>query len=169
MAQDKKKRGGSAQKSCLKLFLILTTIGRKSGLARHTALEYHTFEGRIYVMAAWPRSDWYQNILADPHVTIQTAQGTERAIARRLTSDEELSQAFEFAEQSPVMRKLWQALGFDLSLEEFLAQKEHFHLITFDPTTESTPPPLEADLKWVWWLVLASGFLGWRLGCRSRR
>lgn len=59
-----------------RLFLILTTRGRKSGLPRHTALEYHTFKGRIYVMAAWPKSDWYQNLLADPHVTIQTVHGT---------------------------------------------------------------------------------------------
>lgn len=100
-------------------------------------------------MTAWPKSDGYQNILADPHVTIQTAQGTQRAVARRLTSDEELRHVYQFVDQSAVMRKIWQALGFRLSLEEFLAQKERFHLITFDATTDTTPPPLDADLTWV--------------------
>ncbi len=59
-------------------------------------------------------------------------------------------------------------MGFDLMLEEFLAQKECFHWITFDATKDPTPPSLVADLKWVWWLALASGCTGWCLGRRSK-
>jgi len=35
------------------LFLILTTTGRKSGLPRRTAVEYHKFDGRKFIAAAW--------------------------------------------------------------------------------------------------------------------
>lgn len=66
-----------------KLFMILTTRGRKSGLPRHTPVEYRTYHGRKYVMVGWPKSDWYRNILADPLVTIQTAAGTESVKAAR--------------------------------------------------------------------------------------
>jgi deazaflavin-dependent oxidoreductase (nitroreductase family) len=56
-----------------RLFMILTTTGRKSGLPRPTAIEYHRLHGRKYVMNAYgTKSDWYRNLLADPLVTIQS-------------------------------------------------------------------------------------------------
>jgi hypothetical protein len=42
------------------LFMILTTTGRKSGLPRRTAIEFHQHKGRKYVMVGWKKSDWYQ-------------------------------------------------------------------------------------------------------------
>jgi deazaflavin-dependent oxidoreductase (nitroreductase family) len=149
--------------------MIMTTKGRKSGLPRRTAIEYHTFKGRKYVMVAWPKADWYRNLLADPRLTIQTAAGTERVLARRLRDDKELAEVYEFVEQHPLMRKFWQqVLGLRLSREEFLATKDRFHLITFDPTDQPTPSALQADLKWVWLVVLISGVVGWLIGSRQR-
>jgi len=52
-----------------RLFMILTTTGRKSGLQRRTAVEFHQHHGRKYVMVGWSGSDWYQNILANPFFT----------------------------------------------------------------------------------------------------
>jgi hypothetical protein len=44
-------------------FMILTTTGRKSGLPRHHAIEFHSFEGRKYVFSAWgDKADWYRNL-----------------------------------------------------------------------------------------------------------
>jgi deazaflavin-dependent oxidoreductase (nitroreductase family) len=63
-------------------FMIMTTTGRKSGLPRHTAIEYHQRKGRKYVLVGWARSDWYQNLLASPLTTSQTATGTEGAACR---------------------------------------------------------------------------------------
>lgn len=142
-----------------RLFMIMTTTGRKSGRPRHTAIEYHTWRGRKYVLAAWPKSDWYRNLQADPHLTIQTAVGIECVIARRLTDDAELADVYEFAAANPLMRRFWQLLGVDMALEGFLAHKEQFHLLTFEPTAEPSPPPLTADLVWVWTAVLALGLL----------
>ncbi len=151
-----------------KLFMIITTTGRKSGQPRRTSIEYHSYKGRKYVMNGYGmRSDWYRNILADPRVTIQTADGTERCRARRLTSDEELATAYEFVQSNPLFRWFVEALGFKMSKQEFIAQKDRWYLITFDPTDEPTPPPLEADLKWVTPLVLASFSFGWLLGRRK--
>jgi|YNPBryunderm2012_1023409.scaffolds.fasta_scaffold42876_2 hypothetical protein len=45
-------------------------------------------------------------------------------------------------------------LGVELTRESFLANRERFYLVTFDPTDEPTPPPLPADLRWVWLVVL---------------
>jgi deazaflavin-dependent oxidoreductase (nitroreductase family) len=78
-----------------RLFMILTTTGRKSGLPRRTAMEFHQHHGRKYVMVGWRAADWYKNILANPLVTVQTAWGTEHARARRITTLEELRGAWE--------------------------------------------------------------------------
>jgi deazaflavin-dependent oxidoreductase (nitroreductase family) len=147
-----------------RLFMILTTTGRKSGLPRRTAIEYHRFLGRKYVMNAYGmKSDWYRNVLADPRVTIQTADGVEHCRARRLTSDAELAEAYGFVESNPVFRRLIQRLGFEMSREEFLARRDHWWLVTFDPTDDPTPPPLEADLRWVVpvavWFILIGSFI----------
>lgn len=151
-----------------RLFMILTTTGRSSGLPRRTAIEFHEHNGRKYVLSAWgERAQWYRNILADPHVTVQTARGTERATARRITDEGELAAAFSFVEQSPVMQRWVEALGLPATREAFLANKDRFYLVTFDPTDAPTPPPQEADLTWVW--SVAGTLIGLWIQARLRR
>lgn len=132
-----------------RLFMVMTTIGRKSGLPRRAAIEFHEFKGRKYVLSGWgTKTDWYHNLEANPHITIQTWRGAESVLAHRITSDLELAEAFEFAMSNPTMRAIIRAVGFDMTLEQFLAQKERFTFVTFDPTDQSTPEPLKADLMW---------------------
>jgi hypothetical protein len=57
---------------------------------------------------------------------------------------------FAAAMLSPTLRAVFKTLGFKMTLEEFLAQKERFTFVTFDPTDQSTPAPLKADWWWVW-------------------
>lgn len=132
-----------------RLFMIITTVGRKSGLPRRTAIEFHQHKGRKYVTVGWAKSDWYQNILANPAITIQTAAGVEHVRARRITSDEELNEAWEVAERSFVIQTLMKMTGSTMTRESFLAQKDNIIILTFDPTDEPTPPALEADLRWI--------------------
>jgi len=87
-----------------RLFMILTTTGRTSGLPRRTAIEFHQRQGRKFVIVGWTAADWYKNILANPLVTLQTAWSTERACARRLTTIEDLAAAWEVAEHSPLLQ-----------------------------------------------------------------
>jgi deazaflavin-dependent oxidoreductase (nitroreductase family) len=137
------------------VIVIVTTFGRKSGLPRRVAVEFHAREGRKYTFSAWGEgAQWYRNIQANPHVTIQTSDGTESVIARRVTSDDELNEALDVYENNPIMKR-WAAMcGFTFTREAFLARKDQFYLITFDPTDEPTPPPLETDLVWVSALLL---------------
>jgi deazaflavin-dependent oxidoreductase (nitroreductase family) len=138
-----------------RLFMIMTTVGRKSGQPRRTAIEFHEHKGRRYVFSAWgTKADWYRNIEANPRITIQTWRGADSALARRVASDAELAEAFAFAMSNPTMRKVMQSAGFDLTLEGFLAKKECFTFVTFDPTDRPTPEPLRSDLTWVWGLLL---------------
>lgn len=134
-----------------RLFMVITTTGRKSGLPRRAVVEFHTYNGRKYVYSGWGgRAQWYKNLQADPLVTIQTAHGAESVIARRLTEDDELREAFDFVGGSPYMQAWFNLLGAPVTMDNFLAHRDQLYLITFDPTDEPTPPPLEADLTWVW-------------------
>ena len=135
--------------------MIMTTTGRKSGKPRQTAIEFHEFMGRKYVLSGWgTKTDWYRNIEADPHSTIQTWCGTESVLAHRITSDLELAETFEFAMSNPTMRAVIHAVGFNLTLEQFIAKKECFTFVTFDPTDQMTPESLKADLPWVWMILI---------------
>jgi deazaflavin-dependent oxidoreductase (nitroreductase family) len=52
--------------------MVLTTRGRRTGQARHVPVEYRRHGSKIYIVSVWgPRTDWYQNLLANPQATIQ--------------------------------------------------------------------------------------------------
>ncbi len=73
-----------------RLFMVLTTVGRKSGQPRRTAIEFHEFEGKPTVMSGWgERTDWYRNLQANPLATVQTWRGAQSVRARRIDSEEE--------------------------------------------------------------------------------
>jgi len=148
-----------------RLFMIMTTVGRKSGLPRRTAIEFHEFRGRKFVFSGWGvNTDWYRNLESNPYVTIQTWRGAESVLAHRITTEAELAEAFEFAMSNPTLRAVIHALGFGLTLEQFLAQKQRFTFVTFDPVDHPTPAPLPVDLVWVWLALLPLGLLlAWRV------
>jgi deazaflavin-dependent oxidoreductase (nitroreductase family) len=51
---------------------LLTTRGRRSGLARPTPLGYILMDGAAWVMAGYgPGTQWYRNVLTDPHVNLR--------------------------------------------------------------------------------------------------
>ncbi|NWF70949.1 MAG: nitroreductase family deazaflavin-dependent oxidoreductase [Chloroflexi bacterium] len=137
-----------------RLFMVMTTVGRKSGLPRRTAIEFHEYGGRKYAFVGWVESDWYKNIMANPLMTIQTAAGVEHVRARRVDSVEDRTAAWNVAEHSPGVQMAMKLSGMTLTREDFVAQKDRFVIITFDPTDEPTPPPLDADLKWLPQVVL---------------
>lgn len=68
--------------------LLLEHTGRKSGLARETALEVMRYDtaGGVYIVAAvfGSSSDWYRNILAEPQVTIRLGGRSYPAVAEPL-------------------------------------------------------------------------------------
>ena len=68
--------------------LLLEHTGRKSGLTRETVLEVLRYDaaGGVYIVVAGfgPSSDWYRNVLAEPHVTIRVGGGSHPAVAKPL-------------------------------------------------------------------------------------
>jgi deazaflavin-dependent oxidoreductase (nitroreductase family) len=72
--------------------LLLTTRGRRTGNLRRTALIYGRDRDRYVVVASnggsKPHPNWYQNLVADPHVSVQIGEDTFEAIARTAAAPE---------------------------------------------------------------------------------
>ena len=135
--------------------LVLTTRGRKSGRPRHTMLEHTWHNGRAYIAPGWgERTLWYQNILADPRVTVQRSASPYGAVAVRVTEDSELAELYRaMAGKSPVWKEYLDSWGIQDTLEDYLAKKERLVVLRLDPTPDVPLPPLRADLVWVWPVV----------------
>lgn len=154
--------------------MVLTTTGRKSGLPRRTMIECHWLNGRKYAPSGFgARSQWYQNIMANPYVTVQTTDGTEAMQAIRVTDDAELLAIFEMlqCEDPPFILNAY-LKSIDLERAdpaEIIANKERIYWLRFEPTDAATPPGLEVDLAWLWPVALF-GLLGLgRLRALTRR
>lgn len=87
-------------------FLMLTHIGRKSGLPRQAVIEVvdHDEEtGVYYIAAAWrKKSDWYLNILKNPRIRIQVGNRKFEAEASQVSREEAQRVLWEYAREHPV-------------------------------------------------------------------
>ncbi len=76
--------------------LLLTTKGKKSGKPRTTPLAYQVEGERLIVVASYmgapKHPDWYLNLEAEPHVTVEVGGETFDAIATTVTDDAEYKQ-----------------------------------------------------------------------------
>lgn len=76
-------RGPMADIMSKRCVMMLTTIGRKSGLPRTNGVSYMPLGDNYIIFAGWGiQSDWYKNLLANPEVTIQVGNKTIKATAR---------------------------------------------------------------------------------------
>jgi deazaflavin-dependent oxidoreductase (nitroreductase family) len=63
-------------------FLYLTTRGRKSGLPREIEIWFTYRDGRFYLIAEYPTSNWLQNVKADPNAQVRVGEKKFAARAR---------------------------------------------------------------------------------------
>src|SRR5579859_8189849 len=63
-------------------YLYLTTRGRKTGLPREIEIWFTHREGRFYLIAEYPTSNWVQNLRADPQAQVRVAGEKFAAHAR---------------------------------------------------------------------------------------
>ena len=127
-------------------FLLLTHIGRKSGLPRQTLLEvllHDRAKDVYYVMAGWgEQSDWVKNIEKTPQVEISVGHRHVRALASRLPPEEAESKVIAYARQHPrLIRYLPRLLGYriDGTQEDLRALARLGIVLAFEPT-----PPMKS-------------------------
>ena len=149
-----------------KYILVVSTYGRKTGKIRWTPVEYHQHQGQIFVMSGFAdRPDWYQNLRENPPAGLNIANRQLCAKARKPETPEEWEGVLAFLNSSPVAQLSEPELSEQPEDASLLDNIKNWPILTFDPTDQPCPPPLEADLVWAWPLILLSGawllLLGW--------
>lgn len=80
-----------------RLVLLLTTTGRKTGLARVTPLQYEEIDGAFHVASArGDRADWFRNIVADPRVEVRVRSRRFGGIAEPITDPDRVADFLEY-------------------------------------------------------------------------
>jgi deazaflavin-dependent oxidoreductase (nitroreductase family) len=127
-------------------FLLLTHTGRKTGLPRQSVLEVVRYNkaSDLFVVAAGfgTRSDWYQNVTANPQVTIDSGGRRIQAIARQLTAEEAGKELLDYHQRYPGMiNKLARFMGYRLegSEADVRALGEMLPMISFQPNSIRIP------------------------------
>ena len=92
-------------------FLMLTHTGRKSGIRRFTVLEvvdYDSDEGTYFVASGWgEKSQWLQNVGADPSAEITIGVRQHHVTAVRLSGEQSQQVFLRYARIHPIaFRKL---------------------------------------------------------------
>lgn len=79
------RAGGPIEGMHREALLLLTTTGRRSGEPRTSPMMFHLDGDRVLVIAsnigAPVHPDWYLNLAADPHVTVEIGDETYPALA----------------------------------------------------------------------------------------
>jgi len=82
---DQFRAGGRVEGMQRDRLVLLTTTGRRSGEPRTTPMMFHRDGDRVLVIAsnvgAAAHPDWYRNLAADPHVTVEIGDETYPALA----------------------------------------------------------------------------------------
>ncbi len=138
-----------------KYIMIISTYGRKSGKVCRTPIEYYRKGENIYAISGFKRDpDWYRNLKANPHVTLQTNQGVHHMLARRPETDEEWQGIIEYLKESPVPLLVIPEVIEKINDPEIQKQIRDWPVVFFEPTDEPCPVDLEIDLLWTWPLIL---------------
>ncbi|HEY64328.1 MAG TPA: nitroreductase family deazaflavin-dependent oxidoreductase [Caldilineae bacterium] len=133
--------------------MVLTTIGRRSGLKRRTPVNYAPGDGEVYCLAGFGKTaDWYRNLLANPEVEVWLPGGRWIGRAEEVTDPEE---------RLPLVRQILINSGFaasafagidphtisDESLQEVAADWPVLRIRLERPLSGPDGP---GDLTWVW-------------------
>jgi deazaflavin-dependent oxidoreductase (nitroreductase family) len=142
-----------------RVWMVVTTTGRSSGLPRHTVVYPHVLGDRTYLWCPYGgRSQWYRNLVADPVARVQSHRGTRVVRAVPLADEAEVMEVVR------ALRRFGRA-WFDGYLasqgladddEELAHNWQRLHLRRLEPTDAPGPPPLTADLAWVWLIPAAA-------------
>ena len=147
--------------------MVITHIGRKSGLRRRTPVNYVIVDDEVYCTAGFGHiSDWYRNILANPKVEVWLPNGWWAGEAQDISNSEDRIQ---------IMRKVIIASGFAgriagldplMSDEAFAEATNAYKLIHIKRTEARTGSDGPGDLAWIWPLAT---FILLPLALRRRR
>jgi deazaflavin-dependent oxidoreductase (nitroreductase family) len=137
-------------------YMVITHIGRKSGMKRRTPVNYALVDDEIYCTAGFgSASDWYRNLSANPQVEVWLPDGWWAGIAEEVTHPEA---------RLPLLREVLIGSGFaalaagvdprQMTDEALDAATKEYRLIRIRRVAARTGKDGPGDLAWVWPLLV---------------
>jgi deazaflavin-dependent oxidoreductase (nitroreductase family) len=132
--------------------MVLTHVGRKTGIRHRTPLNYALVDGEIYCLAGFGSvTDWYRNIVKNREVEVWLPDGWWRGVAEDVS---------ESAARLRILREVIIAsgmagriFGFDaraMSDEEIDSATLKYRLLHIKRAEARTGPGGPGDLAWFW-------------------
>ncbi len=82
-------RGIVAEQLAKRCVMLVTTVGRRTGLPRTTGVSFMPHGSGFIVFSGWgTSSNWYRNVLANPAVEVQVGRRRMRCTARLIEQPE---------------------------------------------------------------------------------
>ena len=136
--------------------MVLTHIGRRTGIRRRTPVNYAIVDGEIYCTAGFGQtSDWYRNVMAHPDVQVWLPDSWWTGKAEEVAGADS---------RLPLMRQVLIASGFaayaagidprQMTDQELDAATAEYRLLRIRRTAPCTGPEGPGDLAWVWPLAV---------------
>ena len=141
--------------------MVLTHVGRKSGLRRRTPVNYAIVDGEVYCTAGFgPTSDWYRNVVANPQVEIWLPEGWWAGVVEDVSASPQrlliLRQVLIASGFAARMAGIDPQLMSDTELDGVSAK---YRLLRIRRATPCTGPGGPGDLAWVWPLAATCAWL----------
>jgi deazaflavin-dependent oxidoreductase (nitroreductase family) len=121
-------------------FLMICHTGRRSGLPRQAVVEVvrHDEDADSYIVAVGfgRKTDWYQNLLANPDASILVGKRSLDVHARQLSPEEGGRELLDYARRHPTLaRGLSQFMGIEVdgSDEDYQAAGEMLTFMELSP------------------------------------
>jgi deazaflavin-dependent oxidoreductase (nitroreductase family) len=132
--------------------MVIKHIGRKSGLIRYTPVNYAVVDGDVYCLAGFgENSDWYRNILQEPHVELWLPDERWLAIAEDATDHVDRVRFFrEVLIASGFAGPLFGVNPRKMTDADLNAQLGQYRLVRFRRMRPQTGPGGPGDLAWLW-------------------
>lgn len=135
--------------------MVITHRGRKTGLLRRTPVNFAMVGDDIFCTAGFgPKSDWYRNILKDPHVEIWLPDGWWNGTAEDVT---DIDNATDILRKvligSGVAARVFGLNPYELSGHELERLLISYRLIRIRRTEARTGPGGPGDLAWIWQVI----------------
>ena len=122
-----------------KRFLLLTTTGRRTGKLRLTPLEFEFNPQQDWyrVSPGWGgNTDWYKNVLHNPHVALQVGRRKFIAVAETVPLEEVAEAMRSTSRRHPGMDKVWNRWS-DIPVDG--SEESYLHAARFFPSVRLRP------------------------------
>jgi deazaflavin-dependent oxidoreductase (nitroreductase family) len=132
--------------------MVITHTGRKSGLKRHSPVNYALIGGELYCIAAFGEaSDWYNNIKANPAVEVWLSDGWWAGTAEEVSDPSaRLLLIRQVLINSGAVAPLMGVKPREMTDEALDAFIHDYRLIHIHRTAPRTGPGGPGDLAWMW-------------------